>query len=113
VGSNWSRGWVTGRAGAAAPTLRWWRRRAPTHLWKPSPHEVAAGSVDVSRHELDYLAQAYWHGFRFRFGEMIALDRTRRLVHLCGNTDEDGRLITPGALDRLRQSGDRDRQHLQ
>ena len=43
----------------------------------------------------DYLAQAYWHGFRFRFGEMIALDRTRRLVHLCANIDEDGRLITP------------------
>jgi NADH dehydrogenase len=34
-----------------------------THLWKPLLHEVAAGSMDVSRHELDYLAQAYWHGF--------------------------------------------------
>src|SRR6202023_2374395 len=50
--------------------------RARTHLWKPLLHEVAAGSMDVSRHELDYLAQAYWHGFRYRFGD-------------------DGRLITP------------------
>jgi NADH dehydrogenase len=69
--------------------------RARTHLWKPLLHEAAAGSMDVSRHELDYLAQAYWHGFRFRFGEMIGLDRTRRLVHLSANVDEEGRLITP------------------
>src|SRR5712691_10483233 len=59
--------------------------KARTHLWKPLLHEVAAGSMDVGRHELDYLAQAYWHGFRFRFGEMIGLDRARRLVHLAAN----------------------------
>jgi NADH dehydrogenase len=69
--------------------------KARTHVWKPLLHEVAAGSMDISRHELDYLAQAYWHGFRFRFGEMIGLDRARRLVHLSANIDEDGRLITP------------------
>jgi NADH:ubiquinone reductase (H+-translocating) len=69
--------------------------KARTHLWKPLLHEVAAGSMDVSRHELDYLAQAYWHGFKFRFGEMIGLDRARRLVHLSANIDEEGRLITP------------------
>jgi len=69
--------------------------KARTHLWKPLLHEVAAGSMDVSRHELDYLAQAYWHGFHYRFGEMIGLDRTRRLVHLAASLDEDGRLITP------------------
>jgi NADH:quinone reductase (non-electrogenic) len=69
--------------------------KARTHLWKPLLHEVAAGSMDVSRHELDYLAQAYWHGFRYRFGEMIGLDRARHLVHLAANFDEEGRLITP------------------
>src|SRR5580704_4807367 len=56
--------------------------KARTHLWKPLLHEVAAGSMDVSRHELDYLAQAYWHGFRFRLGEMIGLDRAKRVVNL-------------------------------
>src|SRR5271155_3525301 len=80
-----------GRNGRAEVALV---EKARTHLWKPLLHEVAAGSMDVSRHELDHLAQAYWHGFRFRFGEMIALDRARRLVHLCANIDEDGRLIT-------------------
>jgi NADH dehydrogenase len=69
--------------------------RARTHLWKPLLHEVAAGSMDVARHELDYLAQAYWHSFRFRFGEMVGLDRSRRLVHLAANFDDEGRLITP------------------
>ena len=69
--------------------------RARTHLWKPLLHEVAAGSMDVSQHELDYLAQAHWHGFKYRFGEMIGLDRARRLVHLAANFDEEGRLITP------------------
>jgi len=69
--------------------------KARTHLWKPLLHEVAAGSMDVSRHELDYLAQAYWHGFRYRFGEMIGLDRSRRLVHLAANFDDEGRPITP------------------
>lgn len=68
--------------------------KARTHLWKPLLHEVAAGSMDVSRHELDYLAQAYWHGFRYRFGEMVGLDRARRLVHLAASFDAEGRLIT-------------------
>ncbi len=69
--------------------------KARTHLWRPLLHEVAAGSMDVSRHELDYLAQAYWHGFRYRFGEMVGLDREKRLVYLAANYDSEGRLITP------------------
>ena len=81
-----------GRRGRADVSLV---EKARTHLWKPLLHEVAAGSMDVGRHELDYLAQAYWHGFRFRFGEMVGLDRSQRLVHLAANFDDEGRLITP------------------
>jgi NADH dehydrogenase len=81
-----------GRSGRADVALV---EKARTHLWKPLLHEVAAGSMDVSRHELDYLAQAYWHGFKFRLGEMIGLDRGRRVVNLAAKLDEDGRLITP------------------
>jgi NADH:ubiquinone reductase (H+-translocating) len=44
--------------------------------------------------QLDYFAPAYWHAFRFRFGEMIGLDRTRRLGHRAANIDEDGRFIS-------------------
>ncbi len=68
---------------------------ARTHIWKPLLHEIAAGSMSVGRHELDYLAQAHWHGFRYNYGEMIGLDRKARLVHLDATCDEDGRQITP------------------
>ncbi len=81
-----------GRRGRADVSLI---EKARTHLWKPLLHEVAAGSMDVSRHELGYLAQAHWHGFRYRFGEMVGLDRASRLVHLAANFDDDGRVVTP------------------
>jgi len=66
-----------------------------THLWKPLLHSVAAGSLKPSEHELSYLAQAHWHNFRFRFGEMVGVDRTRKLVMTAPTYDEDKRLITP------------------
>ncbi len=66
-----------------------------THLWKPLLHSVAAGSLNPSEHELNYLGQAYWHNFRFRFGEMVGVDRNRKLVMVAATYDEDNRLITP------------------
>jgi NADH dehydrogenase len=65
------------------------------HLWKPLLHEVAAGSMDLGVHELNYLAQSYWHHFRFRLGEMIGLDRQRREVQVAPVVEEDGSEITP------------------
>ena len=50
-----------GKRGKAQVTLI---DKARTHLWKPLLHEVAAGSMDVDEHDLDYLAQAHWHHFR-------------------------------------------------
>jgi NADH dehydrogenase len=64
------------------------------HLWKPLLHEVAAGSMDQGLNEIDYLAQAYWHGFIYRAGEMTGLDRQRRLVHVAPFVDEEGRQVT-------------------
>ncbi len=69
--------------------------RARTHVWKPLLHEIAAGSMDIDRHQLDYLAQAHWHGFTYRFGEMTGIDRANRKVHLAATFDEEGRPITP------------------
>jgi len=69
--------------------------KARTHLWKPLLHEVAAGSMDFAVHELDYLAQSHWHHFRYRVGEMTALDRTRREVHVAPYFDEEGNEVTP------------------
>ena len=69
--------------------------RARTHLWKPLLHAVAAGSIDPGAHELNYLAQAHRHHFRYRFGELVGLDRARRQVHLGATYDDEGREITP------------------
>src|SRR6202022_1234535 len=68
---------------------------ARTHLWKPLLHEAAAGSMDPGEYELNYLAQAHWHGFRYRLGEMIGLDRAAKQVHLAATFDDEGRQITP------------------
>ncbi len=69
--------------------------RSRTHIWKPLLHEIAAGSMDVDRHEVEYMAQGHWHGFKYRYGEMIGVDRAKKLVHLARTVDEDGREITP------------------
>ena len=66
-----------------------------THVWKPKLHEIASGSMDMSAHEVDYLAQAHWHHFRFRIGEMTGLDRERREVHVAPYLDDEGREVTP------------------
>jgi NADH dehydrogenase len=73
--------------------------RARSHLWKPLLHEVAAGSLDVDDHELDYLAQAHWHHFTYRYGELVGLDRAAKTVRLGPTFDEDGRQVTPGRIE--------------
>jgi len=70
-------------------------RQDRAHLWKPLLHEVAAGSMDLGVHELNYMAQSHWHHFRYRLGEMIGLDRQRREVQVAPVIDEDGNEITP------------------
>src|SRR5688572_25773929 len=59
-----------------------------THLWKPLLHEVAAGSMDLYEHDLDYLAQARWHHFEFQLGRMDGLDRKRRAIRIAPTLDE-------------------------
>ena len=81
-----------GRRGKADVTLV---DRTRTHLWKPLLHEVAAGSMDLDDHALDYLAQAHWHHFHYRVGELIGLDRKARQILLGATHDEEGRLVTP------------------
>ena len=66
-----------------------------THFWKPHLHEIAAGNVNLGMHELSYMAQAHWHSFTDRVGEMTGLDRTRRVVPIAPHLDEDGEQVTP------------------
>ncbi|OJI04142.1 NAD(P)/FAD-dependent oxidoreductase [Polynucleobacter sp. MWH-Adler-W8] len=66
-----------------------------THIWKPKLHEVAAGSMDLADQELDYIAQAHWHHFKFRLGELISIDRERKQIQIAPVLDEAGELVTP------------------
>ena len=81
-----------GKKGKAHITLI---EKARSHFWKPHLHEIAAGSIDLHVHATDYLAQSHWHGFRYRVGEMVGLDREQRLVLVGPVVDEDGVGVTP------------------
>ena len=87
--------------------------RNATHVWKPLLHEVAAGRMDADAHDLDYLAIAHWHHFRFRQGAVSALepraarDRARRR-RLRGRRGDP-----PAAHARVRHAGDLRRQREQ
>jgi NADH dehydrogenase len=71
-----------------------------SHLWKPLLHEIAAGSMDLGLHDLDYLAQAHWHGFRYRVGALAGLDRARREVEVAPSVGEDSLVVTPAQTVR-------------
>ena len=81
-----------GKRGRAHVTLI---EKARTHFWKPHLHEIAAGSIDIHDHAIDYLAQSHWNGFRYRLGEMTGLDRARREVQVAPVLDDEGTPITP------------------
>ena len=66
-----------------------------THVWKPLLHEIAAGSMNPDKHELEYMAQAHWHHFRFRLGRMDRLNRSKKEVSITSYIDEDGKEIIP------------------
>jgi NADH dehydrogenase len=69
--------------------------RSRTHLWKPLLHEVAAGSMDIHQHQLDYLAQARWHRFTFTLGALAGLDRAARSITVAAVVDDEGVEILP------------------
>lgn len=79
-----------GRRGRVEVTLI---ERNRTHIWKPKLHEIAAGSMDMSDHEVGYLAQSHWHHFTYRVGEMIGLDREQKLVQVAPYLDDEGREV--------------------
>ena len=81
-----------GRRGRAAITLV---DKTRAHVWKPQLHVIAAGSMDIGRHEIDYLAQSHWHHFGYRVGEMTGLDRSAREVLIAGFVDAEGNAVTP------------------
>ena len=66
-----------------------------THVWKPLLHEIAAGSMNPEKHELEYMAQAHWHHFRFRLGRMDGLNRAAKEVTIAPFFDDEGLEVIP------------------
>ena len=66
-----------------------------THIWKPLLHEVAAGRMDADSHGVDYPALAHRHGFRFRQGAMLALDRAARTIRVGTVVDAEDGVVLP------------------
>ena len=64
--------------------------KSPTHVWKPLLHQIAAGTSGLMEHELEYLAQAHWHHFRYLLGEMTGLNRAEKKIQLAPISDDRG-----------------------
>ena len=62
-----------------------------THLWKPRLHEVAAGVLNADVDELNYVAHAQRHHFKFIMGRMCSLERENKQLilepHIEGNEE--------------------------
>ncbi|MGB9109959.1 MAG: FAD-dependent oxidoreductase, partial [Telluria sp.] len=50
------------------------------HVWKPSLHEVAAGTLDIHQEGLSYQMLAHDRGFTFVYGAMTALDAAAKTI---------------------------------
>ncbi|HEX4855518.1 MAG TPA: NAD(P)/FAD-dependent oxidoreductase [Limnobacter sp.] len=68
------------------------------HIWKPSLHEVAAGTLDIHQEGLSYPMLAHNNGFNFVLGAMDKLDADTRQVRVLAVKDELGEEILPARL---------------
>jgi NADH dehydrogenase len=66
-----------------------------THIWKPSLHEVAAGTLDVHQEGLSYQMLAHDNGFTFVYGALNALDPHTRKASIGAVRTADGEQILP------------------
>ncbi|KAF3996195.1 FAD-dependent oxidoreductase [Glaciimonas immobilis] len=65
------------------------------HIWKPSLHEVAAGTRDIHQEGLSYQMLAHDNNFRFIYGAMTALDAPSSTITVDAINDEAGSEIVP------------------
>ncbi|WP_370551243.1 NAD(P)/FAD-dependent oxidoreductase [Glaciimonas sp. PAMC28666] len=65
------------------------------HIWKPSLHEVAAGTRDIHQEGLSYQMLAHDNKFRFVYGSLTALDAANNTITVDAINDESGSEIVP------------------
>ncbi|MFC5475852.1 NAD(P)/FAD-dependent oxidoreductase [Paraherbaspirillum soli] len=65
------------------------------HIWKPSLHEVAAGTRDIHQEGLSYQMLAHDNQFRFVYGALTALDAAGNTIAVGAVNDESGAELIP------------------
>jgi NADH dehydrogenase len=65
------------------------------HIWKPTLHEVAAGTLDIHQEGLSYEMLAHDSRFTFCLGALEGLDLEARLLHVASVVDEHGEELVP------------------
>ena len=65
------------------------------HIWKPSLHEVAAGTLDIHQEGLSYQMLAHDNGFTFIYGAMSALDASASRIHVDAVLAPNGEEVLP------------------
>jgi NADH dehydrogenase len=83
---------VGGGAGGLELACKLGRKLGPTkvtlvdsrlyHIWKPSLHEVAAGTLDIHQEGLSYAMLAHDNGFNFVLGPMTGLDEAGQAIEI-------------------------------
>ena len=69
--------------------------RSSYHIWKPTLHEVAAGTLDTDQEGLSYALLARRNHFSFALGELARLDAGARRLTLKAILDDDGSRLAP------------------
>jgi NADH dehydrogenase len=72
------------------------------HIWKPSLHEVAAGTMDMHKEGLPYTMLAHHNDFTFVYGSFAGLDAKNSEITISAVQEDSGDVIIPQR--RLRYS---------
>lgn len=65
------------------------------HIWKPSLHEVAAGTLDVHQEGLSYQMLAHDNGFTFLYGAMTGMDTVQKTIKVGPIATQAGEQVLP------------------
>ncbi|WP_297511671.1 FAD-dependent oxidoreductase [uncultured Caulobacter sp.] len=69
--------------------------RSSFHIWKPTLHEVAAGTLDVHQEGISYSILGRSNGFNFLLGDLATFDPVAKRLTLKAITGEDGQVLVP------------------
>jgi NADH dehydrogenase len=65
------------------------------HIWKPSLHEVAAGTLDIHAEGLSYQMLAHDNGFTYVYGALEALDAVANTITVSPIETQSGETVLP------------------